>query len=54
MGEGDGGSARAKGSGWVGVGEDGMVVVRGSTVREGGANLLAEGGRAEVPRVITT
>ena len=31
MGEGGGGSARAKGSGWVGVGEDGMVVVRGST-----------------------
>ena len=50
MGWGGGGSARAKGSGWKGVGEDGMVVVRGLTVREGGADLLAEGARAVEPR----
>ena len=54
MGRGGGGSARANGSGWKGVGEDGMVVVRGLTVCAGGADLLAERARAVEPRGIRT
>ena len=50
MGGGGGGSARANGSGWEGVGEDAMVVVRWLTVCAGGAHLLAEGALAVEPR----